>query len=97
MCSSFVAMLLKAGGLFDSVGKRNVNSHEFSPRDVYSLNIFDDNWPSAASTPQCFVAGGHGCQVVGSKTLSMPGFNSVAPHQHMGDTCGWKVENPDTC
>jgi hypothetical protein len=38
VCSSFVASLYQAAGLL-----KNINGPEFTPRDVYTLNIFDAN------------------------------------------------------
>lgn len=37
VCSSFVVEMYKQGGLF---GNLTINSAEFTPRDLYQLNIF---------------------------------------------------------
>lgn len=39
VCSAYVAALWKAGGLF---GEFEVNSTEFSPKDVYIMKFFDE-------------------------------------------------------
>jgi len=41
VCSAYVAAMYKAGGLF---GDYEVNGTEFVPRDVYSLNFFDEEY-----------------------------------------------------
>ncbi len=41
ICSGLVARLWKAGGLFDGY---EVNSNEFTPFDVYQINLFDKLW-----------------------------------------------------
>ncbi len=38
VCSSYVAALYKAAGLFDDL---EINATEFTPRDVYMLDFFD--------------------------------------------------------
>jgi len=40
VCSAFVAAVYKAGGILT-----NVHGTEFTPRDVYTLNIFDTTTP----------------------------------------------------
>ena len=39
VCSAFAAGIYKAGGLLPE----NVNAVEFTPKDVYTLDIFDKN------------------------------------------------------
>jgi hypothetical protein len=36
VCSSYVAGLYQAAGLL-----KNINGPEFTPRDIYTLNVFD--------------------------------------------------------
>ena len=60
------------------------------------MNIYDENWP----TPDmpCYDADTPGqCQIQGSDKFDLPGFNTIAIHEHMGDTCGWSMTNPETC
>ena len=44
VCSSFVAEIWKAAGLF---GDLEINTGEFTPKDVYQVKLFDDkfDWP----------------------------------------------------
>lgn len=41
VCSAYVAAVYKAGGL---LGDYNIQATEFTPKDVYTLNIFDLNY-----------------------------------------------------
>lgn len=41
VCSAYVAALWKAGGVF---GDKEVNAVEFTPKDLYQLKIFDENF-----------------------------------------------------
>ena len=38
VCSAYVTALYKAGGLF---GDLEINATEFTPKDVYQMDIFD--------------------------------------------------------
>ena len=44
VCSSYVAAIYQAGGLL-----KNINGPEFTPRDVYTLDIFDKNFNRPAA------------------------------------------------
>jgi len=41
VCSAYVAAMYKAAGLFDDM---EIQATEFTPRDVYILNVFDTNY-----------------------------------------------------
>ena len=41
VCSSYVVAVMKAAGLF---GDLQLNATEFTPRDLYTLNIYDTNY-----------------------------------------------------
>lgn len=41
VCSAYVTALYKAGGLF---GDLEINATEFTPKDVYQMNIFDTTY-----------------------------------------------------
>ena len=49
VCSCFVTALWKRGGVF---GDMEINSTEFTPKDIYQLNIFKDDGPI---DPKCNV------------------------------------------
>jgi hypothetical protein len=41
VCSAFVAAVYQAAGVF---GDKKINAVEFSPKDIYQMNIFDMNY-----------------------------------------------------
>ena len=83
VCSAYVAAMYKAAGLFDGF---NVQATEFTPRDVYSLNFYDLNFtrPDACATADPSLPY---CQLLGKYTMNLPGYSTVAPYDHMNETC----------
>jgi hypothetical protein len=106
MCSAFVQNAYKVA--FSKSGKilpKELNSHEFTPKDVYQQQIFDvtgtrfDN----ISCPSNIIVDKDGrgtyCQMIGDFILELPGFNSIKPYPHMNDHCtaqwpGYEVTRP---
>eukprot|EP00935_MAST-01C_sp_MAST-1C-sp1_P000259 g259.t1 len=91
MCSAFVANSYKVA-LGDFLPP--FNSHEFTPKDVYQLHIFNDGLKSphrftAANCPIGIIPSqtGNICQLVGPYSLPLNGYNLVAPYAHMDDSC----------
>lgn len=41
VCSAYVIAVLKAAGVFDDL---EINATEFTPRDLYAVNIYDLNF-----------------------------------------------------
>ena len=41
VCSSFVAAIYKEAGVFDNM---NITATEMTPKDVYTMNLFDLEW-----------------------------------------------------
>jgi len=83
VCSAYVAALYKAAGLF---GDLEINAGEFTPKDVYQLNIFDLNFqrPQAcqdADPNQPF------CQLLGKYRMTYPGYSTIDVYAHMDETC----------
>lgn len=84
VCSSFVlACYLRAGIL----GDLTMQATEFTPRDVYSLNIFDTEaeLPQACKDadpdlPYCMVIGDYQI-ILGSD------YGSIAPYNNMNEHC----------
>ena len=89
VCSSFVAHAYRAGfGLHWPP----VNATEFSPKDVYQLQIFADNdRPRFANSSQCanIIESDRGsyCQVTGDVKLVLNDHNSVAVTEQMNNFC----------
>jgi hypothetical protein len=94
VCSAFVAALYKAAGLLG-----DVHGTEFTPRDVYTLNVFDTTSP----LPQaCQVADPTlpYCQILGKYRMLLPQYNSITPYDHMAENCpsiAPEYFRPDKC
>eukprot|EP00937_MAST-01D_sp_MAST-1D-sp2_P000953 g953.t1 len=89
MCSAFVANALKVG-----LGAHwpALNAHEFTPKDVYQLAIYDDGSRfTAANCAGGLIADAAGrgsyCQLLGPYVLPLNGYNSVPVTAHMNERC----------
>jgi len=83
VCSCFVVGIYKAAGLF---GDMEINAVEFTPKDVYQMNIFNDT----AELPQkCKDADPDlpYCQILGKYQLDLNGYSTVEPYAHMNEHC----------
>lgn len=83
VCSSFVAAVWKAGGLFDGI---DINATEFTPRDVYQTNFFDKKYKKPA---KCLKDGLPYCQIMGKFVMDVAtdGYSTIDPYQHMYEHC----------
>jgi len=83
VCSCFVAGFWKSGGLF---GDLEIEPTEFSPKDIYQLNIFDRNYtlPDACKEADADLPY---CQVLGNYKLTLNDFNRYTPYSHMNEKC----------
>jgi len=86
-CCVFVCHMWKAGGMFDDVGRNNVNCGETTNWDVYSLHLFEDNYDLRPEA--CKVADPEGacCQLEGPYTLQFNEYDSREPYAHMAENC----------
>lgn len=83
VCSSFVVYLYKAAGLF---GDMELNATEFTPKDVYELDIFDLS--GKYTPPNCKDSAPRGyCQVMGKVDFDIGKMNFVKPYAHMAERC----------
>jgi hypothetical protein len=85
VCSAYVAAMWKAAGLF---GDHPMNGVEFSPKDVYIMNFFDETREMPADCQAADPANKGFCQIRGKYRMTFPQFNSVAPYDHIFDNCG---------
>jgi hypothetical protein len=83
VCSSFLVRIYKVAGLFGSL---EINSTEFTPKDLYELNFFD---VSGSQIPEeCKDYAPHGyCQIAGKVDLDFGKMSFVEPYSHMDETC----------
>lgn len=83
VCSAYVTAVYKAAGIFDDYVLQGT---EFTPRDVYSLGIYDVNWQRPqvcqdADPDQPF------CQLLGKYRMTFPGYSTITPYPHMDEVC----------
>jgi hypothetical protein len=85
VCDVFVCSVWKASGIFGDMTDK-FQCTELTPRDVYSLNVFDSNYTRPA---QCVAADPNSpfCQLGGDYTLLLPGYNTKTPYPNMGNNC----------
>lgn len=101
VCSCFVAMIWKQGGLFKGM---EINAAEFTPRDVYTINFYDEG-PSDKNGRFYDKVDGkeYGeclknepkldkyCQFFGEYVMDFVSqggaYNTVAPYSHMNEKC----------
>ena len=83
VCSSYVTALWKQGGIFDGL---HIESTEFTPKDVYTLNVFEtgEDRPQACKDAD---PTSNWCQIMGRYRMTFPGFNTIAPYDHMAEHC----------
>eukprot|EP01101_Sappina_pedata_P000611 TRINITY_DN10808_c0_g1_i1.p1 TRINITY_DN10808_c0_g1~~TRINITY_DN10808_c0_g1_i1.p1 ORF type:complete len:556 (+),score=249.71 TRINITY_DN10808_c0_g1_i1:125-1792(+) len=85
VCDVFVCSVWKAAGLFGDMTDQ-FQCSELTPRDVYSLNVFDGSYNRPQ---QCVDADPKSplCQLGGNYTLLLPGYNTKNPYPNMGNNC----------
>lgn len=83
VCSSFVINVYEIGGLFGSL---DINSTEFTPRDIYQLDFFDKNYKKPS---QCKDKDLTYCQIMGDYLLDVEtdGYSTITPYEHMFEHC----------
>jgi hypothetical protein len=84
VCSALAIKMLLEGGLMEGL---TINSHEFTPRDVYMIQLFEND---PAKMPDLCKQNDPGlpfCQLKGSYALDPKLYNSIKPYSHMNDNC----------
>lgn len=77
VCSSYLVAVFKAAGLF---GDLQVEATEFTPRDLYELDFFDNKYTECHDEYPF-------CQIMGKYQMAFPGYGSIAPYSHMNERC----------
>jgi len=83
VCSPLVVALHKAGGLF---GDLEINPQEFTPRDLYQLEFFDQNPPVPENCKQVDPENPF-CQIMGKYRIEYGGVGTISPYSHMNEKC----------
>ena len=81
VCSAYVAAAYKAAGLLGSI-----NGPEFTPRDVYTLDIFDKNFKKPEACQKADPDQPY-CQILGKYRMVHPNYSSIKPYDHMAEKC----------
>ena len=82
-CGCFVVAFWYHGGLF---GDLKILPNEFSPRDLYTLDIFDKSF----ERPKECIEDNPDlpyCQVTGSFILELDNYSTIKPYSHMNERC----------
>jgi len=85
VCDVFVCNVWRSSGIFGAVGDK-FQCSELTPRDVYSLAVFDTN---VTLPSQCVKADPDlpFCQLGGVYQLDLPLYNTIKPFPNMGNRC----------
>jgi len=86
VCSVMYMNLLKAAGVFGNL-THQFQSAEFTPKDVYQLDIWDKEWKRPA---QCNANNDNYpyCQVTGPWYWPIDDFSTIKPYSRMNERCG---------
>ena len=96
VCSSYVMSFYTKSGM---LGDLIAYATEFTPRDVYTLDVFDKNWtkPSICDRTDPDLPY---CQIMGAWKMDLPGWSSITPYDHMAERCPSQAPDyfrPDGC
>jgi hypothetical protein len=97
VCSAYVVSFYQMSGM---LGDITIVPAEFSPKDVYELDVFDLKKERPA---ECVAADPDQpwCQLMGSWVMEMPKVSTVKPYSHMNEHCGALppnfVRHPEGC
>ena len=83
VCSCFVVAYYKHGGMFGNI---DLSPTEFSPKDLYNLDIFDKEF----ERPQECIDDNADlpyCQLMGKFVLELNDYSTVKPYDHMNERC----------
>lgn len=85
VCVGFATHVLKEAGVFPLEIMDQINIAEWTPRDLYQLNIFDDKWdrPTDCKKESDLPY----CQLFGDYMIDLPGYNTLSLYPHMNERC----------
>jgi hypothetical protein len=86
VCDVFVCSIWKAAGLFGDVADQ-IQCTELTPRDVYSMNVFDTNPANRPEICKIIDPSLPFCQLGGKYQLDLPGYGTTAPYANMDQNC----------
>jgi len=95
VCSSYVMSYYTKSGMVPITA----SATEFTPRDVYNLDIFDKNWKKPEVCQQADPDLPY-CQIMGNWKMVLPDYSTVKPYDHMAENCPTEAPlyiRPDGC
>jgi hypothetical protein len=86
VCDVFVCTIWKAAGLFDDLAEE-IQCTELTPRDVYTMNVFDTNPDNRPDICKFTDPDLPFCQLGGKYQLDLPGYGTIQPYANMEQNC----------
>ena len=83
VCSTFLVSVYRRAGLF---GDLQIESTEFTPKDLYELDFFDVSGGKVPSGCEDYNFYGY-CQIMGKVKLNLGEVSHVKPYEHMDERC----------
>ncbi|KAF8378338.1 hypothetical protein HHK36_029677 [Tetracentron sinense] len=85
-CVAFILQMYKEAGIFGPISS-SIQVTEFTIRDAYMLNIFEDNRTSLPTW--CNDENGllPFCQILGEYRMELPQYNTIKPYTNMNENC----------
>lgn len=83
VCDVYVLNALKSAGLMSDL---EWNAAEFTPRNLYTLSIYDQSWTHNVEYCKQQNTDGY-CQISGQYQIQLPQFNTVVPYSNMNEKC----------
>lgn len=84
ICSAMAIKILQEGGLFEGL---KINSHEFTPRDVFMTKLFESDPNKMPVMCKTNDPGLPYCQMKGPYLIDPTLFNTIEPYDHMNENC----------
>ncbi|PKA57944.1 hypothetical protein AXF42_Ash012483 [Apostasia shenzhenica] len=85
-CVAFILEMYKEAGIFGPLSS-SIQVTEFTIRDAYMLEIFENNRTRLPSWCNGEASGLPFCQILGEFRMELPHYNSIKPYARMNENC----------
>ncbi|KAI0519006.1 hypothetical protein KFK09_006445 [Dendrobium nobile] len=85
-CVAFILEMYKEAGIFEPLSS-SIQVTEFTIRDAYMLNIFENNRTQLPSWCNAEVDDLPFCQILGEYRMELPQYNTLQPYAKMNENC----------
>ncbi|XP_078182356.1 zinc finger MYND domain protein [Carex rostrata] len=85
-CVAFILETYKEAGVFAPFSE-SIQVTEFTIRDAYQLNIFENNQTRLPSWCRSKGEDLPFCQILGEYLMELPGYNTLKPYPNMNENC----------